>query len=62
MKRFLAPFLSDYRWFRKWHGGKWAYVHVDFPIASPLWLKIPDDADENYRGALWRGTPVFETY
>lgn len=62
MKTFLKLFFSEYLWYRKWHGGKWARTHVDHPVCSTLWLDIPDHADESYREPGWRGNPVFEDH
>lgn len=55
-------FLGDYLWYRRLIGGKWCQTHVDFPVCSCLWLKVPDDCDDSYREGLWRGTPTFEVY
>lgn len=60
---FLRIFLSEYRWFRKWYGGKWFQTHVDFPVCSFMWLSVPDDAEPGiYREPLWRGTPNVEVW
>ena len=37
MKDFLRPYLSGFRWFRKWHGGKWGYWQTSLPMAA-VWL------------------------
>lgn len=62
MKRFLSLFLSEYRWFRRWHGGKWMRVHIDSPVCATLWLDVPDYATSSYRESLWRGTPQMEVW
>lgn len=62
MKTILKLFLSEFEFYRRWHGGKWARTIVDFPVCSLLWLDIPDWADENYREPLWRCTPSFKNY
>lgn len=36
MKEWLKPFLSNYRWFRRWHGGKWALSYIDLPLTNPF--------------------------
>lgn len=58
MKRILACFLGGFRWYRRWHGGKWAYVFVDVPVGSHMWLTLPPDAGPDYLEPLWGG--VFE--
>lgn len=42
MKRFLASFLCNYRWFRKWHGGKWERWWVDSPVNSFVWHDVEE--------------------
>lgn len=58
----LECFFSEYLWYRKLAGGKWMQTFVDHPVCSCLWLSVPDDADENYREPLWRGTPRMEKW
>lgn len=36
MKEWLMPFLSNYRWFRRWYGGKWALSYIMLPLANPF--------------------------
>lgn len=62
MKHLLSCLFGEYEWFRRWHGGKWARVHVDWPVASTLWLPVPADAGPDYREGLWRGTTSFHDY
>lgn len=59
---FATCFLSEFRWFRRFHGGKWMRTHVDHPVCALLWLDVPDNADASYREGLWRGTPEFEDW
>lgn len=53
--------LSKYQWYRRWHGGVWFYVHVEYFYAN-MWLTAPDDAQDDYREPLWRGTPRIERW
>lgn len=62
MKSFLSLFLSAFKWYRRWHGGKWAFVYVDHPVCSHMWLPIPIAADRSYREPLWRGMFEFEDW
>lgn len=55
-------FLSEFEWYRRLHGGYWAHVHVDFPVCSTLWLKVPGIPSPGYREPLWRGEPEFVFY
>ena len=66
-KRFLrsgwvACFLCEYEWYRRFYAGKWARVYVEDPCYSVMWLSLPDAADETYREMNWRGTPEFRKY
>lgn len=39
MKNFLSLFFSNYRWFRRWYGGKWALSYINLPLSNPfVWL------------------------
>lgn len=58
----FACFFGNYEWYRKLYGGKWVFVNVEEPCYSAMWLKIPDDATEEYREYNWRGTPIFKNY
>lgn len=52
MKKHLADWLAiwttlpDFRWFRRWHGGRWELWDIDLCMAT-IWLRInpalPDD-------------------
>jgi hypothetical protein len=55
-------FFSEFRCYRRWRGGQWRRTHVDHPVCSTLWLKVPDDAASDYSEPLWRGTPEIEDY
>ena len=35
--QWLSCFLSEYRWFRKWHGGHWERWWIPM-CASAIWL------------------------
>lgn len=37
VKRFLRIFLSDFQWFRRWDGGKWALWGTSLPMKA-IWL------------------------
>ncbi len=58
----LAYFLCEYKWYRKYYGGNWAQTHIEEPCYSCMWLRIPDKATTDYREMNWRGTPRFEFY
>ena len=54
--------LSERRWYRRWHGGRWGQVHIDLGGCGRIWLRVPDGAGEDYREPLWRGTPNWEVW
>ena len=58
----LDSLLARFEWFRRLRGGKWMHAHVDFPVCSTLWMKVPDHATPEYREAGWRGRPNFRDY
>jgi hypothetical protein len=37
MKDLLRPYLSSFRWFRHWYGGKWGYWRTSLPMRA-VWL------------------------
>lgn len=35
----LRPWLSEFAWFRRWHGGKWSRWYINLYLTrNPLWL------------------------
>lgn len=39
LKEFLWPYLSEFRWFRRWYGGRWSFWYIDLPLTrNPLWM------------------------
>lgn len=60
--RIAYCFLSEYEWFRRFHGGKWMRSHVDHPVCSYLWMDVPDCATPDYREPGWRGRAEFKDY
>jgi hypothetical protein len=60
---FFLVLLRRYRWYRRWHGGRWELWYVDFPICEPIWHEIEDrQLREGYRPGLCRGTPAIEDW
>jgi len=41
--------FSDYRWFRKWYGGKWVYWLTEFGV---IWMTEKDGIPGCCRGKL----------
>jgi len=37
MKDFLRPYLSEFRWFRRWYGGRWGYWQTSLSMPA-VWL------------------------
>lgn len=36
----LSCFLGEYRWFRRWYGGKWSRWEVNLNLTTnPLWVQ-----------------------
>lgn len=39
MKDLLSHWLSNFQWFRRWYGGKWALHYINLPLTDPfVWL------------------------
>jgi len=55
-------FLSNFKWYRKWHGGRWEYWYVDI-CKSMIWHDIKKD-EQGYpnRPPCCFGTPIIEDY
>jgi hypothetical protein len=54
---FVASFLSGYRWYRKFHGGRWELWWI--PIcASAIWLEIHHDLPDDYRQPCSEGPRI----
>jgi hypothetical protein len=57
---FWRVWLSKYRWYRRWYGGRWEKWCTDHPVCSDIWY---NDCVEGERPCvLCRGTPVIEDY
>lgn len=56
----FKAFLSEFRWYRKYHGGKWEKWYLD-PCDGWVWIDVRDwFKDTNLRPqACWLG-PDFE--
>lgn len=58
----LGLFLSEWRPFRRWVGGKWERWYVDV-VHSVLWHPVTDWSDADRRPTvICRGTPTREEY
>ncbi len=66
LKQELHPWLSEFRWFRRWVGGRWECWVMDWPFTGTKWfLREPFNpvSPENMRPCdLCRGTPTVEDY
>ena len=51
--------LNRYRWYRRWHGGRWELWWVDVPVCADIWHPITRPHWERPT-ALCRGTPIVE--
>ena len=61
--RLFVAFLSEYKWYRKLHGGHWEKWHIDHPVCSCIWLDVNQcSVGTNYREPGWRGTPLCENH
>ena len=58
--KILIILFSNYEWFRKWHGGLWAYVFIK-PIYSYVWIKMAENCPKNYTEPSW-GSVKFVNY
>lgn len=53
--------LSRFRWYRRWRGGRWQRWWIDTPVASDMWFHNPDWGRDD-RPGLGRGIPDEEDY
>lgn len=68
IRRFFMLFLFKYflgqrfRWYRRWHGGRWERWWIDI-CASAIWLNVdPARCWPQYRQPCGYGTPAVEDY
>lgn len=58
----VKAFLCDYRWYRRWFGGRWECHWIDI-AHSFIWLDMrPDRKWPEYRQPCSHGTPIIEDY
>lgn len=58
----IKAFLCDYRWYRRWFGGRWECHWIDI-TCSFIWLDMrPDCKWPEYRQPCSHGTPTIEDY
>lgn len=56
---FLIPFLSGFRWFRRWCGGHWERWYLD-NFHADVWFRKPCGGERPH--PLARGTPTCEDW
>ena len=67
MKRIFRAFffrlwLSRWKWYRRWYGGRWEYHWIDV-CHSAMWLDMrPDRCWPEWVQPCSRGTPIIEDY
>lgn len=55
-------YLKDFKWYRKWYGGRWEYHWIDI-CRGALWLSMhPDRCWPDYRQPCSVGAPIVEDY
>lgn len=58
----VKHFLGDFRWYRRWYGGRWEYHYIDICHTS-MWLDMPPDhCWPKYRQPCSFGTPIVEDW
>lgn len=60
--QWIKAFLCDFRWYRRWFGGRWERHWIDI-THSFIWLDMrPDRKWPEYRQPCSHGTPTIEDY
>ena len=61
-----ALICGEWEWYRRLHGGKWAYCYIGDPIFQMTWLKVAENttADSFYMplASTWGPDPVIKDY
>lgn len=60
--RNLQWMLSNWRWYRRWYGGRWERWWVDCPVCSMCWHTGNLQRYDGRPSPLCRGTPVVEEW
>lgn len=58
----LDHWLSRFKWWRRWRGGRWERWFIDTPVGSWLWFRNPRWPAADPRPGLGRGLPDVETW
>lgn len=59
---FFRYLLSNYRWYRRWYGGRWERHYIEL-CHSLIWLDMqPGRKWPNWIPHSSRGTPTIEDY
>lgn len=62
----FMPFLAEYKWFRRWHGGHWEQWYEDVPITDTAWFHVRKCSIGTVLltrpSTLCRGTPTCEDH
>ena len=58
----LDCLFGEFRWFRRWWGGRWELWYVDVPVCSRIWHWREQPLKRDRPNGLCRGTPTVEDY
>jgi hypothetical protein len=59
----LRAFLSSFRWYRIWYGGRWEYWRVEDGLVSFVWFAVSNgECWPTHRPLASSGTPVVENW
>jgi len=58
----IKHYLSKYKWYRKWYGGRWEYHWIDICCCA-MWLDMtPPRMWPEYTQPCSHGTPIIENW